>query len=68
MHEENPIVKMSVCGKCKRIVRIAVWIKNSQRAKNAFLKEVAEYDLSVESTDLKTYREKHSDNFGCKCQ
>ena len=63
--EEEVVVKISVCNKCKGIVRTAVKHMMNRKSKNDFAKEVMEYNLSIKEQPLIEYREQNTD--WCEC-
>lgn len=64
----NPIVKLSLCGDCGGIVRVAVkdYLDKNTKARNEFKGEVMKYNLSVKEQPLSDYKK---ENAGwCKCK
>ena len=66
LSDEQVNVKMSLCGDCNGIVRVAVEHMMDRKSKNNFAKEVLEGNLSVKSMPLLEYREKKPD--WCDCE
>ena len=64
--DEEVNVKLSICGKCNGIVRVAVEHKMDRKSKNEFAKEVMEYNLSVKQQPLLEYRKANAEWCGCK--
>lgn len=64
--DEEVNVKMSLCGECEGIIRVAVEHMMDTKSKNSFGKEVVKYNLSVKSMPLLEYREKNPDWCSCK--
>lgn len=64
--DEEVNVKLSICGKCNGIVRVAVEHMMDRKSKNEFAKEVMEYNLSVKQQPLLEYRKANSEWCGCK--
>ena len=64
--DEEVNVKMSLCGECNGIIRVAVEHMMDRKSKNEFAKEVLEGNLSVKSMPLLEYREKQPD--WCDCE
>ncbi len=66
IEDKDVIIKMSLCGECKNIVRVAVKHMMTTKSKNSFLKECMEHNLSIKEMPLLKYR---SDNpASCKCK
>jgi hypothetical protein len=59
-------VKLSICGKCNGIVRVAVEHMMDKKIKNEFLKEVMEHNLTVKQQPLLEYRK--NKQAWCKCK
>lgn len=64
--DEEVKIKMSLCGKCSDIIRVAVEHMMDRKSKNEFAKEVMEHDLSVKTIPLLEYREKNP--AWCSCE
>lgn len=64
--DEEVNVKLSICGKCNGIVRIAVEHIMDRKSKNEFAKEVIKYNLSVKQQPLLEYRKANAKLCGCK--
>lgn len=64
--DEEVQVKMSLCGTCKGIVRVAIEHMMDTKSKNSFGKEVVDYNLSVKTIPLLEFREKNPAWCGCK--
>lgn len=64
--DEEVNVKLSICGKCNGIVRVAVEHMMDKKSKNEFAKEVMEYNLSVKQQPLLEYRKANAGWYGCK--
>lgn len=64
--DEQVNLKISTCGKCNGVVRVAVIYMMDRKTKNEFAKEVMDYNLSVKEQSLVEYR-KTKTNF-CECQ
>ena len=65
LSDEKVVVKLSLCGKCNGVVRVAIKHMMNTKSKNEFSKEVMEYNLSVKEMPLLEYRE-HNPQW-CKC-
>ncbi len=63
--DEEVDVKMSLCGECEGIIRVAVKHLMDKKAKNSLAKEAMDNDLSVKTMPLLEYREKQPD--WCEC-
>lgn len=64
--DEEVNVKLSICGKCNGIVRVAVEHMMTTKTKNEFAKEVMQYNLSVKQQPLLEYRKANAKWCGCK--
>ena len=64
--DEEVNVKLSICGKCNGIVRVAVEHMMDKKSKNEFAKEVMEYNLSVKQQPLLEYLFSNAGWCGCK--
>ena len=64
--DEEVKIKMSLCGTCDGIVRVAVEHMMDGHSKNSFGKEVVEHNLSVKTMPLLDYREENPDWCSCK--
>ena len=64
--DEQVNVKLSICGKCDGIVRVAVLHMMDRKSKNDFAKEVMEYNLSVKEQPLLEYRKANAKWCGCE--
>jgi hypothetical protein len=64
--DEQVNVKLSICGKCDGIVRVAVAHMMNRKSKNEFAKEVMEYNLSVKEQPLLEYRKANAKRCGCE--
>lgn len=65
LRDEEVNVKLSVCGKCNGIVRVAVEHMMDRKSKNEFAKEVMQYNLSVKQQPLLEYRKANAE--WCNC-
>jgi hypothetical protein len=54
--DEEVNVKLSICGKCNGIVRVAVEHMMKTKDRNEFGKEVVDFNLSVKEQPLLEYR------------
>lgn len=64
--DEEVNVKLSICGECNGIVRVAVEHMMDRKRKNEFAKEVMEYNLSVKQQPLLEYRKANAEWCSCK--
>lgn len=64
--DEEVSMKMSLCGTCEGIIRVAVEHMMNKKSKKEFADEVMEYNLSVKSMPLLEYRDKNPD--WCECE
>ena len=64
--DEQVNVKISICGKCDGIVRVAVSHMMDRKSKNDFAKEVMECNLSVKEQPLLEYRKANAKWCECK--
>jgi len=64
--EEEVNVKMSLCGTCEGIIRVAVEHMMDKKTKKEFAMEVMDYNLSVKTMPLLEYRDKTPD--WCSCE
>ncbi|MEK6883899.1 MAG: hypothetical protein AABY22_29990 [Nanoarchaeota archaeon] len=53
-------VKLSVCGKCNGIIRVAVLHLMDKKTKADFAKEAMEHNLSVKQQPLIEYRKENA--------
>ena len=65
---EEGIVKLSLCGVCGGIVRVAVkhYLDSNTKARNEFKNEVMEHNLLVKEQPLIEYQKENTD--WCKCK
>lgn len=64
--DEEVSVKMSLCGTCEGLIRVAVEHEMDNKSKKAFALEVLESNLSVKTMPLLEYRDKNPD--WCECE
>lgn len=64
--DEEVNVKMSLCGTCEGIIRVAVEHAMDKKTKKEFAMEVLEYNLSVKTIPLLEYRENKTNWCSCK--
>lgn len=63
--DDQIILKMSICGKCKNMVRVAGVHDMTKESTKEFLNEVLVYNLSVKEMSLIDYRKENPDF--CEC-
>jgi hypothetical protein len=59
-------VKLSLCNKCKDIVRAAIEHEMDKASKKDFMKEVLKYNLDVKTIPLLDYRNNKPNWCNCK--
>ena len=64
--DEEVNVKISLCGTCEGIIRVAVEHTMDRKTKKEFAMEVLEYNLSVKTIPLLEYRENKISWCSCK--
>ena len=52
---EEVRVKLSICGKCNGVVRVAVVHMMTEKGKTEFAKEAMQYNLSIKEQSLLDY-------------
>ena len=64
--DEQVLVKVSNCKKCKGIVRVAILHIMDAKSTGVFEREVKKFDLSVKTVSLLQYRTEPEDWCNCK--